>query len=97
MEPVECKVSVVSGGKQSETHRFTYLPEIVTGKRKIIPILPQCLLGFSILLGGNGRRLILRNVPRDNNNFVSLLLLYLSMKTRYLFLYYHLYILPRRS
>jgi hypothetical protein len=26
--PVECKVSVVSGGKQSEPHRFTYLPNV---------------------------------------------------------------------
>ncbi|ODM97124.1 Nuclear factor of activated T-cells 5 [Orchesella cincta] len=29
VEPVECKVLVVSGGKHSEPHRFTYLPELV--------------------------------------------------------------------
>ncbi|CAL8131490.1 unnamed protein product [Orchesella dallaii] len=53
VEPVECKVLVVSGGKHSEPHRFTYLPELVNGKTKFIPILPRKLV--RILAWGNGR------------------------------------------
>ncbi len=52
IEPVECKVLVVSGGKLSEPHRFTYLPEITSGKRNFAPILSTCLLGFILYLEG---------------------------------------------
>lgn len=52
IEPVECKVLVVSGGKHSEPHRFMYLPELSTGKRNFVPIFHKSLLGFLFYLKG---------------------------------------------